>query len=96
MEPGVSEEPVTVFEAIRRDLALVNEIPLYTIPDNAPFTLDQHLAFQRLTDAIPGLIEAAEKPGYATGYADALGWVLDNIGVLDDADRERIEEMRDA
>lgn len=39
---------------------------------------------------------ASEKSSYLVGYGDALQWVLDNIGALDDADRERIESMRDA
>lgn len=82
-------------ESLRRDLALVNEIPLYAIPDDAPFTLDQHLAFQRLTDAIPALLDA-QKASYGAGYNDALAWVLDNVTALDDADREQIQAMRDA
>ena len=44
-------------EQIRADLALVNEIPLYAIPNDVEFTLDQHHAFQRLTDAIPVLLD---------------------------------------
>lgn len=45
-------------EQMLADLALINEIPLYAIPNDVPFTLDQHLAFLRLKDALPGLIAA--------------------------------------
>lgn len=51
-------------------------------------------AFPAGTCNCPALLDAAEKPSYAVGYDDALQWVLDNIGALDDADRERIEAMR--
>lgn len=50
----------SLFEGVRDDLALVNEIPLYTIPDDAEFTLDQHLAFGRLTDYVGPLTQVAE------------------------------------
>lgn len=53
-------------ERLRDDLALVERIPLYYIDHEsaAPtgeFTLDQHLAFGRLTDAIPGLLAELEE-----------------------------------
>lgn len=51
--------------ALRADLALANEIPLYSIPDDAPFTLDQQLAFQRLTAAVPALLAIAGGVGAA-------------------------------
>ena len=53
--------------ALRDDLALVNEIPLYYIDHEdaasdhgEEFTLDQHLAFGRLTDALPALLDEVE------------------------------------
>lgn len=61
-------------EHMLADLALANEIPLYTIPDDAEFTLDQHLAFGRLTDAIPGLLaEIDDLRGLVKTLEGALG-----------------------
>lgn len=63
---SVASEREALFASLRRDLALVNEIPLYYIdhesaaPDGE-FTLDQHLAFNRLTDAIPSLLGDLEE-----------------------------------
>lgn len=54
-------------DRIRADLALVEQIPLYYIDHEASasdhgeeFTLDQHLAFGRLTDALPVLLDELE------------------------------------
>jgi hypothetical protein len=66
-------------EQMLADLALINEIPLYAIPVDVPFTLDQHLAFLRLIDALPVLIAALDEAernvdflrgGYEVALAD--------------------------
>lgn len=45
---------------LRADVTHALEIPLYAIPDDAPFTLDQHLAFGRVMDALPKLLAVVE------------------------------------
>lgn len=71
--------PGDLIASLRGDLALVNEIPLYAIPDDVPFTLDQHLAFGRITEALPKLIAAVEAAQHQS-HLDSKGVGLGTSG----------------
>jgi hypothetical protein len=51
----------TFYDEVRADVKLVEQIPIYSIPNYVEFTLDQHQAFIRLIDAIPKMVEALER-----------------------------------
>lgn len=51
----------SLLSALRADLALVEQIPLCELDGVEGFTLDMHMAFGRLTEAIPKMLAALER-----------------------------------